>query len=170
MANPPITIGPFANVPAPGSPIRSDWAQQITQYVVDRISFGVPRGTMGYAQIVANSAAINAITDVGGLFVNWTAVTGRRYRTTVWANWHGSVAGDLLFGYITDGAGVAKQHDRRSVPTGGYGVLAMSLVETGLVGAIQRKVQHAVNSGAGTSQIVAAVNMPAYILVEDIGT
>lgn len=36
MANPPITIGPFANVPAPGSPIRSDWAQQITQYVVDR--------------------------------------------------------------------------------------------------------------------------------------
>ena len=35
MANPPITIGPFNNVPAPGSPIRSDWAQQISQYVTD---------------------------------------------------------------------------------------------------------------------------------------
>ncbi len=34
-ANPPITIGPFANVPAPGSPIRSDWPQQITNYVVN---------------------------------------------------------------------------------------------------------------------------------------
>lgn len=35
MANPPIVIGPFNNVPAPGSPIRSDWPQQITQYAVD---------------------------------------------------------------------------------------------------------------------------------------
>ena len=33
MPNPPITIGPFDNVPAPGSPIRSDWAQEISQYV-----------------------------------------------------------------------------------------------------------------------------------------
>ena len=30
MANPPITIGPFNNVPAPGSPIASAWAQSIT--------------------------------------------------------------------------------------------------------------------------------------------
>jgi hypothetical protein len=33
MANPPIVIGPFANVPAPGSPIRSDWPQQLTTHV-----------------------------------------------------------------------------------------------------------------------------------------
>ena len=31
--NPPITIGPFANVPAPGSGVKSDWAQQISTYV-----------------------------------------------------------------------------------------------------------------------------------------
>jgi len=31
-ANPPIVIGPFTNVPAPGSPIRSDWAQSISTY------------------------------------------------------------------------------------------------------------------------------------------
>lgn len=35
MANPPITIGPFTNVPAPGSPIASAWAQQLTQAFVD---------------------------------------------------------------------------------------------------------------------------------------
>jgi len=34
-ANPPIGIGPFSNVPAPGSPIRSDWCQSISQYVTD---------------------------------------------------------------------------------------------------------------------------------------
>lgn len=35
MAEPPISIGPFDNVPAPGSPIRSDWPQDITQWAVD---------------------------------------------------------------------------------------------------------------------------------------
>jgi len=33
QAAPPITIGPFTNVPAPGSPIRSDWPQSISDYV-----------------------------------------------------------------------------------------------------------------------------------------
>lgn len=33
MANPPITIGQFDNVPAPGSPIKSDWAQEISAAV-----------------------------------------------------------------------------------------------------------------------------------------
>lgn len=37
QANPPITIGPFTNVPAPGSPIRSDWTQQITHRMVDQL-------------------------------------------------------------------------------------------------------------------------------------
>ena len=35
MANPPIVIGPFDNVPAPGSPIRSDWPQEISAYVIN---------------------------------------------------------------------------------------------------------------------------------------
>lgn len=33
MASNPIVIGPYANVPAPGSPIRSAWPQQITRQV-----------------------------------------------------------------------------------------------------------------------------------------
>jgi hypothetical protein len=33
MANPPIVIGTFDNVPAPGSPIRSDWPQEISTLV-----------------------------------------------------------------------------------------------------------------------------------------
>jgi hypothetical protein len=37
MANPPIPIGPFTNVPAPGSPIASAWAQQVTQYFSDAV-------------------------------------------------------------------------------------------------------------------------------------
>lgn len=33
----PITIGPFDNVPAPGDPIRSNWAQELTYYVYPAI-------------------------------------------------------------------------------------------------------------------------------------
>jgi len=43
--NPPVTIGPFTNVPAPGSGVKSDWAQQITNYVL-RTPW-VAFGTMG---------------------------------------------------------------------------------------------------------------------------
>lgn len=39
MANPPITIGPFTNTPAPGSPIKSDWAQQ-TATVLTKAAWG----------------------------------------------------------------------------------------------------------------------------------
>ena len=53
MANPPITIGPFTNVPAPGSPIASAWPQQITTYVVNRFltqaAFDHAGGTTGAA-------------------------------------------------------------------------------------------------------------------------
>jgi len=34
--NPPIVIGPFTNVPAPGSGVKSDWPQQISHLVGDR--------------------------------------------------------------------------------------------------------------------------------------
>jgi hypothetical protein len=43
MANPPINIPPFNNVPASGSPIRSDWPQQITNAFV-AIDSGVRSG------------------------------------------------------------------------------------------------------------------------------
>jgi len=38
MAAPPIVIGPFTNVPAPGSPIRSDWPQQASNIITDLLT------------------------------------------------------------------------------------------------------------------------------------
>ena len=40
--NPPIVIGPFSNVPAPGSGVKSDWAQQITNYVLRTVWTALP--------------------------------------------------------------------------------------------------------------------------------
>ena len=77
MANPPITIGPFDNVPAPGSPIRSDWAQEISTYVHNYLPSPLPfvRGASTIQSIptVTNTAlaftSATDVTDPGGLIV-----------------------------------------------------------------------------------------------------
>lgn len=127
-------------------------------------------GTVGYAQITTNSAAVSAVTDVGGLAVTFTAVAGRRYRTSVAGGWLGSVAPDLLIAQITDAAGTnVYTRQLRSVTAGGYDHIALSVVESGLSGSVTRKMQHLRSSGTGTSQILGNASWPAYILVEDIG-
>lgn len=63
MANPPITIGPFTNVPAPGSPIRSDWPQSISTFVT-----ALPRGLRVRRTKAANESGFGAeavIADLG---------------------------------------------------------------------------------------------------------
>jgi len=65
MANPPITIGPFDNVPAPGSAIVSAWAQQLTQYTVNldavvRQSFVAVTGAGGPGNVDATDQNVYA--------------------------------------------------------------------------------------------------------------
>jgi hypothetical protein len=61
MASPPITIGPFDNVPAPGSPIRSNWPQEISQYVTFLGQTAGAWTTWGGVETV--------LTDAGGNFI-----------------------------------------------------------------------------------------------------
>jgi hypothetical protein len=91
MANPPITIGPFDNVPAPGSPIRSDWAQDISQYVTDNIG-GISNaldamlaGLAGGAndRLRIYTAQVTATTDAAGA-VTVTIPAGTFAAPPVW--------------------------------------------------------------------------------------
>jgi hypothetical protein len=50
MANPPVTIGPFTNVPAPGSGVKSDWPQQISTYVAPTAWTAPAAFTNGWVQ------------------------------------------------------------------------------------------------------------------------
>lgn len=75
MANPPITIGPFANVPAPGSPIRSDWAQQITNYVTGLAGAATALPAVFTGPVGGGTITSTAVT-VGTL--NIAATTRRR--------------------------------------------------------------------------------------------
>lgn len=58
--NPPITIGPFANVPAPGSGVKSDWAQTISTYVAGMVQSGTYTPALVNANIGSGGAAANS--------------------------------------------------------------------------------------------------------------
>jgi hypothetical protein len=60
--NPPITIGPFANVPAPGSGVKSDWAQQISSYVSERHGLSATHGLHAVANATIVTVSWNAET------------------------------------------------------------------------------------------------------------
>jgi hypothetical protein len=67
-ANPPVTIGELTDVPAPGSPIASAWAQEVTNRIVHRFP---------------TTAALNA----------WAAAPGSRAYVTADDRFYARVAG-----------------------------------------------------------------------------
>lgn len=128
---------------------------------------------MGYAQVVANQATVTAVTDVTGLTVAFTAVTGHRYRTTVKMEVQATVTTDLAIAYITDAANAALQRSIFVVASlnGGtfYNSIYMQYIETPAAGAVTRKVRIERNAGTGLVVPSATATNPAFILVEDIG-
>lgn len=76
MANPPITIGPFTNVPAPGSPIRSDWPQSISTFVN-----ALPFGLYNRATKAATESGFGATEFViGGIGFTLPTTPSRTYQ------------------------------------------------------------------------------------------
>lgn len=63
-AAPPITIGPFTNVPAPGSPIRSDWPQDISTYVANNLGVYATQAAMDAAAPPNGALALRSDTGV----------------------------------------------------------------------------------------------------------
>jgi hypothetical protein len=72
MANPPITIGPFTNVPAPGSPIQSAWPQQITTAVVNATQAITDNWNKGRSAIAAASIVpAGNVDNISSGFTDW---------------------------------------------------------------------------------------------------
>lgn len=74
--NPPITIGPFTNVPAPGSGVKSDWAQQITNYVL-RTAWTAPTFQNGWVNFSAayqgaRYRKVGDVVEIEGLIMSGT--------------------------------------------------------------------------------------------------
>jgi hypothetical protein len=69
-----ITVGPFVNVPAPGDPIRSPWAQQLTRYVVNLPYVYMPSSTTMAVNPGANTTL--TLTPAAGFVDPYTMITG----------------------------------------------------------------------------------------------
>lgn len=93
----PITIGPITNVPVPGDPIDSDWAQDVSQHSVDTKTYAVnvnttvtnnkattdaawvvtPRGVLKRVSVTAPQTVSSAsTTDLTGLTAAITVASG----------------------------------------------------------------------------------------------
>jgi hypothetical protein len=129
------------------------------------------QGTMGYAQITANSATVSAQTDL----ITAPAVTvgtGRRIRVSAFASSFFGTVGNDVFGFeIWEGATRLALAVSVIIPTALYGAgCSCSVILLPSAAAHTYKVSMIRIAGTGTAFCYAGVTNPAYILVEDIGT
>lgn len=169
MANPPITIGPFTNVPAPGSGIRSDWAQQITQHVVDRggkVLALVERTTSAGPQPSGTPVAI------GGMSVPLTLTATRKVRVSAYVR---HAQSDTNGGY----GGVEIRNQSNGIYADGLytcfscfgvnlsGAIHVSRIVTLAAGSYTLSLW--MNPAGGNCTLAAAGNSPMWLAAEDLG-
>ena len=168
MANPPIVIGTFDNVPAPGSPIKSDWPQEISTFVQ-----ALPRGYVAESANAADQTVpLNATVDIANCAVTFQAVSTRRYRTTLFVDLVANATGMVLTASIADGANNDKRAGAINIPAGGMSTIRISVVEWGINGSTTRKgrVTMAFGGAGGTATILGTALRVASITVDDIGS
>lgn len=127
---------------------------------------------MAWASVLTPQTTITTVTDLTGLTVTFTAIAGRLYRTTFIGEVNGTVAGDLLAVYITNGANTVLQRGVITVPAlssgVGYSQITLQHYWTGS-GSTTHKVRLERNAGTGNANLYAGTDGPAVIVVEDIG-
>lgn len=123
MANPPIVIGPFSNVPAPGSAIRSDWPQQISHFVWDNPGVVRKNGDTMSGNLTAPSYTAgqtpNAATSTPGVIVEALG----RLSSTVTTNTQNITL--TRVGAAADIPGQQFMRFGRSTPNTGVGSIAL---------------------------------------------
>jgi hypothetical protein len=139
--NPPITIGELADVPAPGSGIKSAWSQEVTNRIVHRFATTAERDT----KWPAATAGTGAFCVVGGVLFT---VTGGAWVTVAAPRTGISLAGpqpSLPPGAYTtltwstvyfDSGGFRTSSSVNTIPVGKDGVytVALYLLHSGSTG------------------------------------
>lgn len=132
---------------------------------------GQSLGTLGYAQVTASQGSITGVTDITGLSVPVTVVSGRRIRITVQINTClSTTATDLYELNINEGATLLNTINGKCNDTAnGLGATVHAIIQPS-AGSHTYKAQLGRLSGSGTLTMGAGAVFPAFILVEDIGT
>jgi|SRR5580765_618188 hypothetical protein len=130
-----------------------------------------PYGLIAYARSNANSSPVSTAieTDVPGLAVTWTAVAGRRYRTTVRASYSSTAASDVILTKLTNEVNTQISMQRIFYPIANGGTYTACYVvnESPPAGVVNRKVRFLRESGTGTVTCIGGLWNE--LMVEDMG-
>ena len=127
----------------------------------------LPKGILGYAQVVANQASIGTSeVDLTSLTVTVTVAAGRRVRVT------GQIIGQQLTSagiprLLVHKASVQIASATSTVVVNDFFHYHLDVIDSPAAGSHTYKLRGI--TSAGTYTLNAAANFPAFILVEDIG-
>lgn len=162
MANPPITIGPFNNVPAPGSPIKSDWPQEIST-VATALAMSLSKAD--YQNATPTTGALSLSTTP--LSIGSIALASVPYRSLIVAQGAVTVAastlGTLTYADLSLDVGVAR---RNRIYSGGtnrvvaFALLAASTALTVTLTIAANATGTLTTSGGGDLNTLQVVRIP----------
>lgn len=139
----------------------------------DHVHIGPGTLASGYAQVTANQT-INSATpvDLTSLTVTVTVVAGRRIKITGCVALGGNTAGDEYNCSIREGGTTLQQAADSQVVAADARLYTLTpiCVLTPSAGAHTYKLSAFRSRGSGDVFLVASATLPAFILVEDIGT
>lgn len=125
-------------------------------------------GVVGYAAKTSDTSITTTTTDITGLTVTWTAVSGRLYKTSFQAIGFVNTADAYINIVISDGSNNRVQFVRNG---GGATTSRFSLIgfiyETSLSGSVTRKAR--IDCNTGTASLDGGASYPTQFIVEDIG-
>lgn len=131
---------------------------------------GVVQGMVGYAQRTTDQGGIvNALVDIVGLSVTFTATAGRIYRISSHIPVTSSANQDQIGVYIMTGAGAALAAEVVHVAFNNFSYPGQPVtVQSALSGSVTVKIAAYRAGGTGTGTVKADATYPAWIMVEDI--
>lgn len=189
----PVTIGPFTDVPAPGDPVASAWAQELTTFAVNNITIGpnaptdanaelwydtddpgatvpnLPRGLVSYANGPTSDVAGfgTAGAEVSGMTVTWNAEAGRTYKTTMVIAVGLPSATAIISASILNASNSVQRACLISLAVNGYAtVSAIDVFKASSTGSQTRKAH--IGTNTGTASYIGAFGRHGLIIVEDI--
>jgi len=125
-------------------------------------------GQVGYASRSTAFTLSATSTDVTGLSVTWTAISGRMYKTTAFVYFSVGAGTGSLFVTVADGSGVRVAEGGTYAAAISYPSVNVTGYTTGLSGSQTRKVRSNF-LGITSASTLAASDYPSVIIVEDIG-
>lgn len=162
------TIGPFTNVPDPGSPLQSAWAQQLTAYAV-----ALPKGMIGFNLGPAADTGFvygSAPSELAGLAVNFDQVAGRWYRVRTLVQVSKDATPALAFCNLVDQAAALAHQSATTMVANAYAAISTEHTFKAATTAAGRQFKTQIACTAGNLAYVGSGGYRSWISLEDLGT